>query len=129
MPAAPPSCSSGCARSSATRLPRPSKDQTTATSSCCAARDVTPDRGLREGDAVVLGDHRFEVLPCPGHTPGHIVFINTAERFAVVGDVLFQGSVGRTDFPYGDHEGLIRSIKQKLLPLGDDISFICGHGP
>jgi len=68
-------------------------------------------------------------LHCPGHTPGHIVFVNHAARFAVVGDVLFQGSVGRTDFPYGDHEALIRSIRDKLLPLGDAFAFICGHGP
>lgn len=94
-----------------------------------AARDVTPDRWLAESDVVTLDDHRFDVLHCPGHTPGHIVFINQAARFALVGDVLFQGSVGRTDFPYGDHAALIAAIKDKLLPLGDDISFLCGHGP
>jgi hydroxyacylglutathione hydrolase len=69
------------------------------------------------------------VLLCPGHTPGHIVFVNPAARFAIVGDVVFQGSVGRTDFPYGDGAALIASIRQKLLPLGDDIQFLCGHGP
>ena len=94
-----------------------------------AMRDVTPDRWLREGDSVTLGPHRFDVLHCPGHTPGHVVFVNHAARFAVVGDVLFQGSVGRTDFPYGDHAALIRAITEKLLPLGDDFSFLCGHGP
>ncbi len=94
-----------------------------------AARDVTPDRWLAEGDVVTLDDHRFDVLHCPGHTPGHVVFVNQAARFALVGDVLFQGSVGRTDFPYGDHAALIAAIKDKLLPLGDDISFLCGHGP
>jgi glyoxylase-like metal-dependent hydrolase (beta-lactamase superfamily II) len=93
------------------------------------ARNATPDRWFSEGDSVALGEHRFEVLHCPGHTPGHIVFINQAARVALVGDVLFQGSVGRTDFPYGDHAALIAAIQQKLLPLGDDISFICGHGP
>ncbi len=93
------------------------------------ARNVTPDRWLHEGDAVTLGTHRFDVLHCPGHTPGHIVFVNHAARFALVGDVLFQGSVGRTDFPYGDHAALIDAIVQKLLPLGDDMQFLCGHGP
>lgn len=92
-------------------------------------RNVTPDRWLNEGDSVSLGEHRFDVLHCPGHTPGHVVFINHAARFALVGDVLFQGSIGRTDFPYGDHAALISAIKQKLLPLGDEFSFLCGHGP
>ena len=92
-------------------------------------RNVTPDRWLNEGDSVALGEHRFDVLHCPGHTPGHVVFINHAARLALVGDVLFQGSVGRTDFPYGDQDALIQAIKQKLLPLGDDYQFVCGHGP
>jgi glyoxylase-like metal-dependent hydrolase (beta-lactamase superfamily II) len=94
-----------------------------------AARNVTPDRWLHEGDSVTLGTNRFDVLHCPGHTPGHIVFVNHAARFALVGDVLFQGSVGRTDFPYGDHAALIDAITEKLLPLGDDLQFLCGHGP
>lgn len=93
------------------------------------ARDVRPDRWLEEGDVVTLGSHRFDVLHCPGHTPGHLVFVNRASRFALVGDVLFRGSVGRTDFPYGDPAALLESIRGKLLPLGDDVSFICGHGP
>lgn len=93
------------------------------------ARNVRPDRWLLEGDAVTLGSHRFDVLHCPGHTPGHLVFVNRASRFALVGDVLFRGSVGRTDFPYGDPAALLESIRNKLLPLGDDVSFICGHGP
>jgi glyoxylase-like metal-dependent hydrolase (beta-lactamase superfamily II) len=93
------------------------------------ARNVTPDRWLHEGDSVTLGINRFDVLHCPGHTPGHIVFINHAARFALLGDVLFQGSVGRTDFPYGDHAALIDAITGKLLPLGDDLQFLCGHGP
>lgn len=93
------------------------------------ARNVRPTRWLREGDHVALGVHRFDVLHCPGHTPGHIVFINRDARFGIVGDVLFQGSIGRTDFPYGDHAALLRSIEQKLLPLGDDLMFLCGHGP
>jgi hydroxyacylglutathione hydrolase len=92
-------------------------------------KNVLPDRWLAEGDEVRVGEQAFEVLHCPGHTPGHVVFVNPAARFAIVGDVLFSGSVGRTDFPYGDDAALIGAIKTKLLPLGDDVSFICGHGP
>jgi glyoxylase-like metal-dependent hydrolase (beta-lactamase superfamily II) len=92
-------------------------------------RNVTPDQYLAEGDSVTLGELRFDVLHCPGHSPGSVVFIEKARRFAVLGDVLFQGSVGRTDFPYGDAEALIDAIKTKLLPLGDDMAFLCGHGP
>lgn len=92
-------------------------------------RDVTPDRFLVEGEIVSFGDHSFQVLHCPGHAPGHVVFYNDNAKFAHVGDVLFNGSVGRTDLPGGDHATLIRSIKDKLLPLGDDVGFLCGHGP
>jgi hydroxyacylglutathione hydrolase len=92
-------------------------------------RNVLPDRWLAEGDSVSLGSHRFDVLHCPGHTPGHVVYVNHAVRFALVGDVLFQGSIGRTDFEYGDHAALIEAITTKLLPLGDDFAFLCGHGP
>ena len=92
-------------------------------------QDCTPDRYLVEGETVSFGDHVFEILHCPGHAPGHIVFFNREAGFAHVGDVLFRGSVGRTDLPGGDHDTLIRSIKEKLLPLGDDVGFICGHGP
>lgn len=94
-----------------------------------AVRNCTPDRFLADGDKVAFGDHEFEVLHCPGHAPGHVVYYNRAAGFAHVGDVLFRGSVGRTDLPGGDHAALIRSIKEKLLPLGDEIGFICGHGP
>lgn len=94
-----------------------------------SVRNCTPDRFLTEGETVSFGAHLFEVLHCPGHAPGHIVFYNSAQKFAHVGDVLFHGSIGRTDLPGGDHATLIRSIKEKLLPLGDDIGFICGHGP
>jgi hydroxyacylglutathione hydrolase len=93
------------------------------------ARNVEPDRFLAEGDQVRVGAMAFDVLHCPGHSPGSVVFVNPAARFAIVGDVLFQGSIGRTDLPFGDHAALIRSIKDKLLPLGDDLAFICGHGP
>jgi len=86
-------------------------------------------QNVTEGEQVSVGPHVFDILHCPGHTPGHVVFVNHALKFAQVGDVLFQNSVGRTDFPYGDHEALIHAIKTKLLPLGDDYSFICGHGP
>jgi glyoxylase-like metal-dependent hydrolase (beta-lactamase superfamily II) len=71
----------------------------------------------------------FNILHCPGHSPGSVVLVNEAQRFILMGDVLFKGSIGRTDFPYGDHDALIHAIKTKLLPLGDDYSFICGHGP
>ena len=94
-----------------------------------AVRNCTPDRFLTEGETVSFGDHVFEILHCPGHAPGHVVYFIRDARFAHVGDVLFNGSVGRTDLPGGDHAALIRSIKEKLLPLGDDIGFICGHGP
>jgi glyoxylase-like metal-dependent hydrolase (beta-lactamase superfamily II) len=93
------------------------------------ARNCAPDRFLAEGDTVSFGPHVFEVLHCPGHAPGHVVFYNRAARFAHVGDVLFRGSIGRTDLPGGDHAALLSSIKDKLLPLGDDIGFLCGHGP
>jgi glyoxylase-like metal-dependent hydrolase (beta-lactamase superfamily II) len=92
-------------------------------------RNCTPDRFLTEGETVSFGGHVFEVLHCPGHAPGHVVFYDRAEKFAHVGDVLFRGSVGRTDLPGGNQAALIASIKEKLLPLGDDIGFLCGHGP
>ncbi|GGC80688.1 MBL fold metallo-hydrolase [Chelatococcus reniformis] len=92
-------------------------------------RNVTPNRWLEEGDVVTIGGAPFDVLHCPGHSPGSVVLANKAQRFALVGDVLFQGSVGRTDLPRGSHETLIAGIIEKLLPLGDDIAFICGHGP
>jgi glyoxylase-like metal-dependent hydrolase (beta-lactamase superfamily II) len=93
------------------------------------ARPVTPDRWLAEGDAVAFGSHRMRVLFAPGHTPGHVVFVHDEARLALVGDVLFQGSIGRTDFPYGDPAALLDAIRDKLLPLGDDVAFLCGHGP
>jgi len=89
----------------------------------------TPDRWLGEGDRVQVGDLEFEVRHCPGHTPGHVVFFAPRERLAFVGDVLFAGSIGRTDFPGGDYETLIRSIREKLFVLGDDVRFVPGHGP
>ncbi|HMK81231.1 MAG TPA: MBL fold metallo-hydrolase [Xanthobacteraceae bacterium] len=92
-------------------------------------RNVTPTRWLTEGETVSIGDLTFSVLHVPGHTPGHLVFVNAPARFALVGDTLFQGSVGRTDFPYGNHAQLIGGIKEKLLPLGDDVTILPGHGP
>ncbi|MEM9333185.1 MAG: MBL fold metallo-hydrolase [Pseudomonadota bacterium] len=92
-------------------------------------RNVTPDRWLEEGDSVDIGGHAFSVLHCPGHAPGHVIFFSDAHRFAHVGDVLFRGSIGRTDLPGGNHQQLIDSIKNKVLPLGDDVNFLCGHGP
>jgi hydroxyacylglutathione hydrolase len=91
-------------------------------------RNFTPDRWLEEGDTVSIGDLTFAILHCPGHSPGSVVYFNKELRFAHVGDVLFNGSVGRTDLPGGSHATLINSIKSKLLPLGDDVGFICGHG-
>jgi glyoxylase-like metal-dependent hydrolase (beta-lactamase superfamily II) len=93
------------------------------------AQVFEPDRWLNEGDTVTVGDLTLEVLHCPGHTPGHIVFFHAPSRFAIVGDVLFQGSIGRTDFPLGDHQALLDAIRSKLWPLGDDVTFIPGHGP
>lgn len=89
----------------------------------------TPTQWLSEGDSVQIGEHSLNVLHCPGHTPGHVVFIDAKSSLAWVGDVLFNGGVGRSDFPRGNHETLINSIRTKLLPLGDDMAFIPGHGP
>ncbi len=91
--------------------------------------DFEPDRWLQHGDLVEVGAERLEVVHCPGHTPGHLVFVHTMGRLALVGDVLFRGSIGRTDFPRGSHQQLIDSIQRRLFPLGDDIRFIPGHGP
>jgi len=88
-----------------------------------------PDRWLEQGDTVSFGGIALRVLHCPGHTPGHVVFHSPENRLAIVGDVLFAGSVGRTDFPRGDPEALVRSIRENLFPLGDDVAFIPGHGP
>ncbi len=88
-----------------------------------------PTRWLVEGDTVTVGDAVFDVYETPGHTPGHVIFHHAPSRFALVGDVLFQGSVGRTDFPLSDHDALIRSVVTKLWPLGDDTAFVPGHGP
>jgi hydroxyacylglutathione hydrolase len=94
-----------------------------------AARAVTPDRWLADGDTVSVAGHTFEVMHCPGHSPGSVVLVNRAQRFALMGDVLFQGSVGRTDLPMGSHEALMNSIRTKVMTLGDEFAFICGHGP
>ena len=88
-----------------------------------------PDRWLEQGDTVTVGEQVLKVFHCPGHTPGHVVFLYEPQRVAWVGDVLFQGSIGRTDFPRGNHEQLVSSIRDTLFPLGDDITFIPGHGP
>ncbi|MCC2657749.1 MAG: fold metallo-hydrolase [Panacagrimonas sp.] len=93
------------------------------------ARAFTPDRWLQQGDEVTVGSVRFDVIHCPGHTPGHVVLHQPDAQIAFVGDVLFQGSIGRTDFPRGNHADLIRSIRERLFPLGDDVQFVPGHGP
>jgi len=92
-------------------------------------RNASSDRWMEEGQTLTIGGHDFEIFHCPGHSPGSLVYVNRPNRFALVGDVIFRGSIGRTDFPYGDHDALIRSIKTKLFPIGDEIAFICGHGP
>jgi len=92
-------------------------------------KDVIPDRYLKEGDVLTLGATEFKVTHTPGHTPGHVVIYNQALKIAFVGDVLFRGSIGRTDFPRGDHATLIKSIQERLWPLGSDMRFIPGHGP
>ncbi|HSI41167.1 MAG TPA: MBL fold metallo-hydrolase [Xanthobacteraceae bacterium] len=91
-------------------------------------RPVLPNRWLAEGDVVDIGGFPFDVLHVPGHTPGHIVLVHTPSQFAIVGDTLFRGSVGRTDFAYGDHDLLVAGIKAKLLPLGDAVTILPGHG-
>ena len=93
------------------------------------AEAFVPDRWLEDGDTVTVGEQTLKVFHCPGHTPGHVVFLYEQQKVAWVGDVLFQGSIGRTDFPKGDHQALVASIREKLFPLGDDITFIPGHGP
>ena len=92
-------------------------------------QNVVPDRWLEDGDRVSFGEHAFEVYHTPGHAPGHVIFFNRKQNFAHLGDVLFRGSVGRTDLPGGDEKVLLASIRDKVLPLGDDVGFICGHGP
>ncbi|TLP48340.1 MBL fold metallo-hydrolase [Cohaesibacter sp. CAU 1516] len=92
------------------------------------AKPCEPDRWLVEGDQVDIAGMAFDVLHCPGHAPGHVVFYNGDAQFAIMGDVLFNGSIGRTDLPGGDYDTLMASIRDKILPLGDDVAFICGHG-
>lgn len=93
-------------------------------------RNCTPSAWLKHGDVVKLGGADFEVRHIPGHTPGHVVYLNHAHKFGIMGDVLFHGSIGRTDFGnYGNHEQLISGIRSQLLTLPDDFGFTCGHGP
>ncbi|EGV51002.1 MBL fold metallo-hydrolase [Candidatus Endoriftia persephone] len=89
----------------------------------------TPERWLEQGDRVTVGDEQLEVIHTPGHTPGHLTFYHAPSKLALVGDVIFQGSIGRTDFPRSDYATLIRSIRERLWPLGDDCRFVPGHGP
>ncbi len=94
-----------------------------------AAETFEPDRWLQQGDRVWVGAEELEVRHCPGHTPGHVIFFHPRDRLAIVGDVLFKGSIGRTDFPRGDHGALLAAIRAQLWTLGDDVVFIPGHGP
>jgi len=91
-------------------------------------KPFVPDRWLEGGETVSLGNLTFDVVHCPGHTPGHVVFVHKPAKVAFVGDVLFRGSIGRTDFPRGNHDQLLNSIRKRLWPLGDDITFVPGHG-
>ena len=93
------------------------------------SKNCNPDKWLNEGDVVMVGNQKLDVYFCPGHTPGHIIFFNKKANLALVGDVLFNGSIGRTDLPGGNYNQLIESVKNKLWPLGDDVDFIPGHGP
>jgi len=93
------------------------------------ARNCMPDKWLEDGDTVTVGNSVLDVIFTPGHTPGHVIFFNNESNLALVGDVIFRGSIGRTDLPRGNHQDLINSISKKLWPLGNDVEFICGHGP
>ena len=93
------------------------------------ARNCVPDKWLEDGDTVTVGNSALEVIFTPGHTPGHVIFFSNESNLALVGDVIFRGSIGRTDLPRGNHKDLIDSISKKLWPLGNDVEFICGHGP
>lgn len=94
-----------------------------------SAKSFVPDQWLEQGDEVFVGEERFEVRHCPGHTPGHVVFYSPEHKFVIVGDVLFHGSIGRTDLPRGNHRTLLASIRDQLLTLPDDTTFLPGHGP
>ena len=93
------------------------------------ARNCMPDKWLEDGDTVTVGNSVLDVIFTPGHTPGHVIFFSNESNLALVGDVLFRGSIGRTDLPRGNHQDLIDSISKKLWPLGNDVEFVCGHGP
>ena len=93
------------------------------------AEPFVPDRWLGEGDEVRVGEQVLAVRHCPGHTPGHVIFFHAVDRFALVGDVIFRGSIGRTDFPRGDHATLLRAIRDQVWTLGDDVRLYPGHGP
>ncbi len=92
-------------------------------------QNAEPDRWLEEGETLAIGEHEFDVLHTPGHAPGHVIFVSQKNKLILMGDVLFQGSVGRTDLPGGDHQQLMDSIADKILPLGDEMKFVCGHSP
>ena len=93
------------------------------------ARNCVPNKWLEDGDTVTVGNSVLDVIFTPGHTPGHVIFFSNDSNLALVGDVIFRGSIGRTDLPRGNHQDLINSISKKLWPLGNDVEFICGHGP
>ncbi|AGF76106.1 MBL fold metallo-hydrolase [Bartonella vinsonii] len=92
-------------------------------------RICIPDQWLEDDECVHFAGHVFKVFHTPGHSPGHVIYFSEKERFALLGDILFRGSIGRTDFPFCSHEKLMTSLREKVLPLGDDVCFLCGHGP
>lgn len=104
-------------------------DQQSAMFGLPQAPAFTPDRWLEDGDRIPVGNEELQVIHCPGHTSGHLVFFSSESKLAQVGDVLFRGSIGRSDLPGGDHNTLIQSIRERLLPLGDEVTIIPGHGP
>ena len=89
--------------------------------------NASPDRWLEEGEVLTVGNYEFEVRHCPGHAPGHVIYVNHANKFILMGDVLFRGSIGRTDLPGGNHQALLESIAKKIMTLDDDYQFVCGH--
>ena len=92
-------------------------------------QNAQPDRWLEEGETLSIVEHKFDVLHTPGHAPGHVVFVNQKDKVTLMGDVLFQGSIGRSDLPGGNHQQLMDSIANKIIPLGDEMKFVCGHSP
>ncbi|MFV0255989.1 MBL fold metallo-hydrolase [Candidatus Liberibacter solanacearum] len=105
------------------------EEQAKLLSVCMNERNTSSDHWLQDGDSVSVGKHVFKVFHCPGHSPGHVIYVNFENNFAHLGDTLFRDSIGKTDILHGNYQQLMHSINNKILPLGDEISFVCGHGP